>query len=237
MALIIQLLLHVGTSPAKWQWCAMFGAATAVVLLGTACSVSLFTTYWGTLSGPQYVHRTAGAVEDGPSCKKAVQRLSRDVSGGGRLLEGTAGSGSAPAAQTADGCVMIPNEGIQEVDLRQPLTPAGSHRPNAAAGDSHRSADDAADGFLPFAMDVPWSSAYDDDDRPGSAGASSSSSDSGEEMYQLRDFPSLLRTPGALQGLTWASNACAGQTPCTHGQLHAVSSRAKPTRQEKLFMP
>ncbi|GBF88674.1 MFS general substrate transporter [Raphidocelis subcapitata] len=53
ISLLVQLALHVGPRPARWQWIALFEVAAAFVLLGLAGGLSLLGQYWGILTGSQ----------------------------------------------------------------------------------------------------------------------------------------------------------------------------------------
>lgn len=53
LALIIQLALHIGTTPKRWQWIGLFEAAAGLVLVGLLAGLSLFWQYWGIMSGTE----------------------------------------------------------------------------------------------------------------------------------------------------------------------------------------
>eukprot|EP00878_Enallax_costatus_P041856 GHUV01048761.1.p1 GENE.GHUV01048761.1~~GHUV01048761.1.p1 ORF type:complete len:240 (+),score=41.68 GHUV01048761.1:464-1183(+) len=53
LALVIQLALHIGTTPKRWQWIGLFEAAAGLVLVGLLAGLSLFWQYWGILSATE----------------------------------------------------------------------------------------------------------------------------------------------------------------------------------------
>ncbi|WIA44094.1 hypothetical protein OEZ86_010446 [Tetradesmus obliquus] len=53
LALIIQLALHIGTTPKRWQWIGLFEAAAGLVLVGILAAWSLLWQYWNILCGKE----------------------------------------------------------------------------------------------------------------------------------------------------------------------------------------
>lgn len=53
LALVIQIALHLGTAPKRWQWIALFEIAAGLVLVGLLAAWSLFLQYWHILCGKE----------------------------------------------------------------------------------------------------------------------------------------------------------------------------------------